>query len=109
MPKGPWHPFPCCCRGKGRENFFLAKNRRNPLICHDSLERIQGNQTLIIGGFRSETAGAQENPNEPRIYSDADAVFAFVSLRWRLKSLIEANWNVPSPVSASIEPSEKIL
>ena len=54
-------------------------------------KEIQGNPTLIIGGFRSETVEAQANPNEPRIYSDADAVFAFVSLRWRLKSLIEAN------------------
>ena len=42
-------------------------------------------------------------------YLDADAVLAFVSVRWRLKSLMEAKWNVPSPVSASIEPSEKIL
>jgi hypothetical protein len=33
----------------------------------------------------------------------------FVSMRWRLKSAMEANLKVPSPVSASIEPSAKIL
>ena len=43
------------------------------------------------------------------IYSVADAALAFVSMRCRLKSAMEANWNVPSLVSASIEPSEKIL
>jgi hypothetical protein len=36
---------------------------RNPLISLDSDERIQGNPTLIIWGFRNETARSQENPN----------------------------------------------
>jgi hypothetical protein len=111
MPKRPLAPWRFC-RGKGRENFSLAKNSRNPLISLDLDERIQGNPRKSNAhnlGFRSETAGVQDNPNAPRFYSDVDAVFAFVSLRWCLKSPIEANWNVPSPVSASIEPSEKIL
>ena len=36
---------------------------RNPLKRLDSDERIQGNPTLIIGGFRNGTAMRQENPN----------------------------------------------
>jgi hypothetical protein len=94
MSKGLGSPFRRRCGEKGREIFFLAKKPRNSLISHDSNERIQGNprkSNTKRREFRSETAGAQENPNEPRIYSDADAVFAFVSVRWRLKSLIEAN------------------
>jgi hypothetical protein len=107
--KGLGSPFRRCGK-KGREIFFLEKKPRNSLISHDSDERIQGNprkSNTKRRAFRSEKAIRQENPNGPRIYSDA--VFAFVSVRWCLKSLIEANWNVPSPVSASIEPSEKIL
>ena len=106
----PWRPFPRFLLRKGCENFFLAKKPRNSLISQirtRESKEIQGNQTLKRREFRSERAIRQENPNGPRIYSDA--VFAFVSVRWRLKSLMEANWNVPSPVSASIEPSEKIL
>ena len=140
--QGPWRPFQCFCRGKRRENFFLAKDPRNPLISLDLDERIQGNprkSNTKKPRFRSGKAIRQENPNGPTgaaarlrcrgrfslaedarpaglgvpsrfgSYLDADAVLAFVSVRWRLKSLMEAKWNVPSPVSASIEPSEKIL
>ena len=43
-------------------------------------------------------------------YSLVGAAFALpLSRRWRLKSFIEANLYVPSLVSASIEPSAKIL
>ena len=47
---------------KAKKNFdrFMP---RNPLISLDSDEEIQGNPTLIIGGFRNETARSQENPN----------------------------------------------
>jgi hypothetical protein len=36
---------------------------RNPLMSLDSDEEIQGNPTLMIGGFRSKPATSQENPN----------------------------------------------
>jgi hypothetical protein len=68
MPKRPLAPWRFC-RGKGRENFSLAKNARNPLISLDSNERIQGNprkSNAYNPGFRSETARLQDNPNAPR-------------------------------------------
>ena len=46
-----------------RRNLFVRFMPCNPLISPDSDEEIQGNPTLIIGGFRNETAGSQENPN----------------------------------------------
>jgi hypothetical protein len=61
-------PFQCFCRGKRRENFFLAKDPRNPLISLDSDERIQGNpkkSNTKKPRFRSGKAIRQENPNGP--------------------------------------------
>ena len=46
-----------------RRNLFVRFMPYNPLISLDSDERIQGNPTLKTGGFRSETARDQENPN----------------------------------------------
>src|SRR3984885_4331590 len=56
------------CSRSGASDKRLRKNfdrfmPRNPLISLDSDEEIQGNPTLIIGGFRNETARSQENPN----------------------------------------------
>ena len=51
---------------KSARKNLLLKISCNPLISLDSDERIQGNprkSNLIIGGFRSETATSQENPN----------------------------------------------
>ncbi len=110
MPKGLGAPFRGLCGEKGRENFFLAKKPRNPLKRLDSDEKIQGNPRKSNGhnwGSSQQNGRSPRKPKRTEIYSDA--VLAFVSLRWRLKSLIEANWNVPALVSASIEPSEKIL
>jgi hypothetical protein len=95
---------------EGRENFCLAKKSCNPLINHDSDEGIQGRKSNVQNvGFSQRNRRSPRKSKRTEDYSVADAVFAFVSLRWRLKSLIEANLNVPSLVSASIEPSEKIL
>ena len=60
----------------------------------DQLERVAG--------------GPTRDAMAPR-YSTSGVVLALASTRWRLKSVIEANLNVPSLVSASIEPSAKIL
>jgi hypothetical protein len=48
---------------KSTDKNFCALYPRNSLISLDSDERIQGNPTPRIGAFRSEMAGAQENPN----------------------------------------------
>ena len=52
---------------RGTTKIISQKIPRKPLIRLDSDERkskeIQGNPTLIIGSFRSETATGQENPN----------------------------------------------
>ena len=52
--------------------------------------------------------GSQGGPTRDA-YSTSGVDLALASTRWRLKSVIEANLNVPSLVSASIEPSAKIL
>ena len=61
--------------------------------------------------FRPTPERSKSQQREPRAAVDHAPTWrlSFVSMRWRLKSLMEANWNVPSLVSASIEPSEKIL
>ena len=50
-------------QGKGLRKIFPAKGSRNPLKSLDSDERIQGNPTPRIGGFRRETVRRQGNPN----------------------------------------------
>jgi hypothetical protein len=45
--------------GKTTRKNFLARIPCNPLISLDSGEEIQGNPTLISGGFRSERPGTK--------------------------------------------------
>src|ERR1700686_5539908 len=62
MTQAPWRSFQCFRCGKGQENFIPAKNPCNPLISHDSDERIQGNPRKSnpkIGGFAAKRQKTQ--------------------------------------------------
>ncbi len=100
----PWRSFPRFCHGQGRENLSLA--------------RIQSSYTHIwvFAAKRPWDKKSQTDrpagplPSVVGAYSLVGAAFALpLSRRWRLKSAMEANLYVPSLVSASIEPSAKIL